>query len=218
MKKETKPKNKKTNSEGTSLRFYFMLFSSVTLLLALGFSAGITALIQWLTQMRIPSEVWMLLLSLSIGTLLTLVTAHYIIRPITRLNRAMSRVAKGDFTVHLNENVRMGEISSAYRNFNTMVRALGTIETLQKDFTSNVSHEFKTPISAIEGYATLLQDPTQPEAVRQEYIGKILFNSARLSSLVGNVLLLSRLENQGVPAEQTTYRLDEQLREAVLLL
>ena len=69
------------------------------------------------------------------------------------------------------------------------------------DFVSNVSHEFKTPINAIEGYTMLLQG----EELSQEqegYVEKILFNTKRLSGLVGNILLLSKLENQNIPMKK----------------
>ena len=105
----------------------------------------------------------------------------------------------------------------SYDNFNTMVKALGTIETLQSDFVSNVSHEFKTPINAIEGYAMLLQDTEDP-GQQKEYVDKILTSTHRLGDLVNSILFLSRLDNQSVPAEVTSYRLDEQLRQALLLL
>ena len=65
------------------------------------------------------------------------------------------------------------------------------------DFVSNVSHEFKTPINAIEGYTMLLQGEELSQE-QEEYVEKILFNTQRLSGLVGNILLLSKLENQNL--------------------
>ena len=99
-----------------------------------------------------------------------------------------------------------------------MVQELGTIETLRSDFIANVSHEFKTPLNAIEGYATLLQDRSLTEDEEQEYVEKILFNTNRLSDLAGNILLLSKVENQNIPGEVKTYKLDEQIRQTLVLL
>ena len=96
--------------------------------------------------------------------------------------------------------------------------ALGTTETLQTDFISSVSHEFKTPINAIEGYAALLQDHQQSQAEQEVYIEKILFNTRRLSTLTGNILLLSKLNNQSIRPQKTRFRLDEQVRQAILAL
>ena len=91
---------------------------------------------------------------------------------------------------------------------------------------ANVSHEFKTPIAAIEGYAMLLQNHSRalrknrslsPEK-QEHYIEKILDNSRRLSSLSGNILMLSKLENQEMILDKTEYRLDEQIRKCILML
>ena len=74
------------------------------------------------------------------------------------------------------------------------------------DFVSDVSHEFKTPINAIEGYTMLLQgEELSPD--QEEYVEKILLNTQRLSGLVGNILLLSKLENQNIPMKKTEFRL-----------
>jgi signal transduction histidine kinase len=105
-----------------------------------------------------------------------------------------------------------------YTGFNLMAHELSSTEILQTDFVSNVSHEFKTPINAIEGYSTLLQGSENLDDEQKEYIEKILFNTQRLSSLVGSILLLSKLENQQIPTNQTEYRLDEQIRQSVVAL
>ena len=91
-----------------------------------------------------------------------------------------------------------------------------SIETLRSDFVVNVSHEFKTPIAAIEGYATLLQnEKLSPERYRH-YVEKILDNSQKLSHLSSSILMLSKLENQETVPQYKEYRLDEQLRKSIL--
>ncbi len=99
-----------------------------------------------------------------------------------------------------------------------MTTELGATEVLQTDFVSNVSHEFKTPISAIEGYATLLQGSPEASQEQLEYIDKILFNTKRLSNLVGNILLLSKVDNQVIQSKNVKYRLDEQIRQSIISL
>jgi len=139
--------------------------------------------------------------------------------PINKLGDAMNRVAEGDFSVSLEEKNSSPEITNIYDKFNLMVKELNATEVLQTDFVSNVSHEFKTPINAIEGYATLLQDGEGLSPDEQEqYVDKILFNTQRLSSLVGNILLLSRIDNQAIPHKGAPFRLDEQIRQAIVLL
>ena len=144
--------------------------------------------------------------------------SRFFLRPVTRMGRAMERVAAGDFTVRLDNPGALGEMRDSYAHFNTMTRALAATETLQSDFISNVSHEFKTPINAIEGYAMLMQDAGNDPALQREYADKILLSTRRLSELVNNILLLSKVDNQTMPLEKHPYRLDEQLRRAILLL
>lgn len=105
-----------------------------------------------------------------------------------------------------------------YAGFNLMTKELRATEILQTDFVSNVSHEFKTPINAIEGYATLLQNYEKLDTDQRQYVDKILFNTKRLSSLAGNILLLSRIDNQAIQTKQTTFRLDEQIRQSIVML
>ena len=102
--------------------------------------------------------------------------------------------------------------------FNNMVGELSTVETLRNDFISNVSHEFKTPLAAIEGYASLLQDPSLSNEQKSEYVEKILVSSKRLSALVGNILTLSKLDNETMPLARERYRIDEQVRICILAL
>lgn len=218
MKTQFKMKKPDTEVRSDNLQLYFILCIFLILGLSIGAAALITMLIEWLTKTRftLPTIVWMLLLSIAMGLVLSLIFSRMFVRPITRLSRAMQQVAQGDFSVRLDHAGHFGEMRQSYENFNTMTKALGTIETLQSDFVSNVSHEFKTPLSAIEGYAMLLQDAEDP-AQQREYVDRILMSTHRLGDLVNSILLLSKIENQSIPAEPVAYRLDEQLRQALLL-
>lgn len=130
----------------------------------------------------------------------------------------MEKVADGDFTIHLETKSSSKEIREIYSGFNLMTHELRATEVLQTDFVSNVSHEFKTPINAIEGYTTLLQGCEGLGEEEQQYVEKILYNTKRLSDLVGNILLLSKIENQSIETNQSRYRLDEQIRQSIVIL
>ena len=78
--------------------------------------------------------------------------------PIRKLGKLMNEVARGNYNVQVTETSRFGDIEDIYQNFNLMTRELASTEILKTDFISNVSHEIKTPINAIEGYAMLLQN------------------------------------------------------------
>lgn len=158
-----------------------------------------------------------LMCALLAGTV-TAVMSKRILSPVVKLSTALSTVAKGDFTVRLEGDSAIKEIRQSFNNFNAMARKLAATETLQRDFVTNVSHEFKTPINAIEGYATLLQSDEELSPDQEENIEKILLNTRRLSELVGNILLLSKIENLAMPVKRERYRLDEEVRQAIVAL
>ena len=167
---------------------------------------------------EVPLALELICVCLLIGILVTSQLSKFFFNPIKKLRGAMDKVAEGDFSVRLEEKSSSKEIMEIYTGFNLMAHELSSTEILQTDFVSNVSHEFKTPINAIEGYSTLLQDSDNLDDDQREYIDKILFNTQRLSSLVGSILLLSKLENQQIPSHQVEYRLDEQVRQSIVAL
>lgn len=155
---------------------------------------------------------------IAIGTAFSLFVGKRFLAPVVQLSEATQKIAKGDFSVTLDENVRSEETRTMAHNFNAMTKELTQTEMFRNDFIENVSHEFKTPLSAIEGYVTLLQRRDLSEDKRKEYTERILQSTKRLSALTGNILLLSRLENQEIEVKKEIYSLDEQLRETILLL
>lgn len=165
-----------------------------------------------------PATAWLMIFCVILGIVFGRLASSLILSPVTKLSRAMKKVAKRDFSVRLQTKSLITEVQDTFNNFNLMTSELGTVEELQTNFVSSVSHEFKTPINAIEGYAMLLQEKNIPPEEQSEYVEKILFNTKRLSELVGNILLLSKLENQAIPAKKEEFRLDEQIRRALLLL
>ena len=206
---------------------WFGMRIRVTLIVAgvLAVSVGVATLVYELleayfrTGSMVFAMVVLMITSIVVGIILAGWIARMFYMPLKKLIDAMEKIADGDFSVRLEEKAKAKEILEIYTGFNMMAHELQATETLQSDFVSNVSHEFKTPINAIEGYATLLQgvqDEADPEQCR--YVEKILFNTQRLSRLVGNILLLSRVDNQTIQAKTSRFRLDEQIRQSVVLL
>lgn len=165
-----------------------------------------------------PAVILMLLFSTVLGYSINFILSRAFFHPITRLGESMQKVAKGDFSPRLNTNSMIWEVQELYTNFNIMAQELNSTEIIQTDFVSNVSHEFKTPINAIQGYATLLQNENNSPEDQAQYIRKILLNTRRLSDLVGNILLLSKLDNSSLEKNTNVFRLDEQIRLAIVLL
>ena len=99
-----------------------------------------------------------------------------------------------------------------------MAEDLENTEMLRSDFINNFSHEFKTPIVSISGFAKLLKHGDLTEEQKAEYIGIIAEESSRLASMATNVLNLTKVENQTILTGQTTFNLSEQIRGCILLL
>ena len=158
-----------------------------------------------------------ILLSLTIGIVISLFLGKKFITPISDLKSATEKVAKGDFDVIV-EDVPESEVGELIENFNTMVKELQKNEILKNDFISNVSHEFKTPLSTIQGYATLLQDSSLNEDDKQKYTQIIIESTAKLTDLVNNILKISKIDNSKITIEKNVYQLDEQIRESILSL
>ena len=202
-----------------SLRRRLTLLVTAEIIVCILAAYGLDALLRSVTSpdWDIPLLVELLAMSLLVGLLVTSLMGRWFFKPIKKLGAAMEQVADGDFSVRLDTASSSKEIREVYSGFNLMAHELSATEILQTDFVSNVSHEFKTPISAIEGYSMLLQSE-ELSGEQQQYVDKILFNTRRLSPLVGSILLLSKLENQSIPTNQTLYRLDEQIRQSIVAL
>lgn len=157
-----------------------------------------------------------LLLTLLIGLIAAMIGGYRLLVPVRMLDEATRKVAAGDFTVRIPAPKRMDEIGSLIESFNTMTRELGSVEMLRSNFVSDISHEFKTPLTAIEGYAKLLEGDCSPEE-RREYVGTITDETRRLSVLVANILMINRLDKGNIPSERHPVRIDEQIRHALAL-
>lgn len=153
----------------------------------------------------------------AIFVLFALLSAQISARPVSMLTGATRQLAEGDFSVRLPED-RPGEMGELMRSFNTMAAKLSRTAYLQKDFISSISHEFKTPIASIKGYARLLQMSGLPEDERTEYVNMIAEESDRLSRMSQTLLRLASLEEQLVPATVSAFRLDEQVRQVIVQL
>ncbi|MCL2514204.1 MAG: HAMP domain-containing histidine kinase [Oscillospiraceae bacterium] len=140
-------------------------------------------------------------------------------RPVKRILEATRQLTKGDFTVRIkpiNRTDRMNEFDAIIEDFNKMAEELGGMETLRADFVANVSHEIKTPLAIIQNYAAALQKTDISPEQRDEYTGTIITASEKLSTLITNILKLSKLENQKIVPKPEEYDLCAQLAECAL--
>lgn len=197
-------------------------------------SALLTLLVHILTRMAFghlpfvrallsnPYSFILIILAISslIGTVLASAFGVYYLRPLKQLIRGTKEVKKGNFKVQLEIGAEKpeNEMDLLMESFNEMVRELDGIELFRNDFINNFSHEFKTPIVSIRGFARQLQREDLTPEERMEYATIIAEESDRLAKLSTSVLELSKLENQQIPGERHEFYLDEQLRQCILLL
>ena len=140
-------------------------------------------------------------------------------RPMKELARAAGQVAQGDFSVYIppiHTADRYDYLDRMILDFNQMVAELGSLETMRTDFIANVSHEFKTPLAAIQNYAQLLEQPCLSPKEQRACTAAILGSTRRLSALVTNILKLNKLESQQLKPQPVPYDLCRQLSDCAL--
>lgn len=148
------------------------------------------------------------------GSIVFLIVADIIVKPISRLTKVTDELAKGNYKVRVNYEGK-DEISSLYASFNQMAVRLAKQETIRQQFISDVSHEFQTPLTAISGFATILKNENLTDEQRQKYADIILFNSNRLSHLSKNMLQLTLLDGEDTALDKTEFPLIEQLNRVI---
>lgn len=139
------------------------------------------------------------------------------VKEIVTLSQAIRRVARGDYKSRIVIE-KQRNITSIYEDFNKMCDELESVKILRNDFINNYSHEFKTPIASINGFAELLLEKDLSQEEQREYLRIIADESSRLSKLATNTTLLSRLSAQQIVTDMETYDLGAQLRECSIIL
>lgn len=213
-------KSARSLRQGFNLNFRLILIVTLEIIFSIFLAIGVDKLCQWFFSdfWNVPLWIDLLIISLFVGIFATSALMRWFINPIKEVGGAMEKISDGDFSVRLETKSNSKEIQEIFSGFNMMAQELQSTEILKSDFVSTVSHEFKTPISAIEGYSTLLQNDDDLNSEQKEYVDKIIFNTKRLSSLTGNILLLSKIENQSIVSNKTQFDLDEQIRKSLLTL
>lgn len=148
------------------------------------------------------------------GSVVFLAIADIIVKPITKLTNATKELSQGNYSVRVNYTGD-DEISRLNQGFNQMAQQLAKQEETRQKFISDISHEFQTPLTAIQGFANILKEEDLPKAQREKYADIILFHSKRLSTLSKNMLQLTLLENEEVRLEITNYSVVNQIARVI---
>lgn len=212
-----KKKDERITVKHTQFKFYCLLF-----IITFAICGAFGAIFYTIPRGGFTEAIYMILalvtfIAIVCGILVGLIALAYkktVLKPVEIISGAAKKVAEGDFSVRispLRKDGKKDEFELLFDDFNTMVSELAGTEILKKDFVSNVSHELKTPLAAIQNLSAILQSDGLSESERKEYAAKIHEATERLSSLVMNILQLSRLENQKIVANKKDYNLSEQL-------
>ena len=205
--------------------FSWRMFVLILLVLGLLSAANV-----YIVEVFLKMEVFSVLASMGVGTywvamaVVAAVIIHQVScakydKPMRRLSRAMRAVAQGDFTVSVrpvHKKNKFDYMDLMFEDFNRMVQELSSIETMKDDFIANVSHEIKTPLAVIRGYASALQRGNLSEEEQREYAATIASASESLSVLISNILRLNKLENQEIVPNAAPYDLTRQLSDCAL--
>lgn len=162
-----------------------------------------------------------------IGIILNIMSSIEIASPIKKLTLYTKQISKGDFSFKIKNidnksflaNIRVPkEIQLLYTSFEKMSTDLENMLKSQKDFISNISHEYQTPLTSINGFSIALQQKEMTKEQQIQYLQIIEHESARLSQLSKNVLKLSSLQNNTQILEKKQFNLAEQIRLAIISL
>lgn len=160
--------------------------------------------------------------SILIGALLAFIAANAFLKPLSELVKATKRVTNGDFSVRLEPDRwtrhTVKELKELIIDFNEMTEELQNTELFRNDFISSFSHEFKTPLVSIRGFARELYEGNLTQEQQKEFSRIILEETEFLSVLSQNTLLMTNLENCDIITNKTHFSLDEQLRNCMLTL
>ena len=149
-------------------------------------------------------------------TIINYMNAKWFAKQATDLADGLSQAASGDYHAKL-DPTKSSMFAVAYDNFNKLEEELKKANTLQDEFVNNYSHEFKTPINSIKGFAELLVDDDLFEEDKKRYLKIIVEESKKLTALAENSILMTKLNSQTIVPNKKEYLLDEQIRRCVIL-
>lgn len=150
---------------------------------------------------------------LSLALVMSLMISKKIAEPLDEMTAAAHRYAHGDFSVRVREDKGTDELAALTSSFNAMADSLERSEELRNEFIANVSHELKTPMTTIAGFADGILDGTIPKDQEDKYLATIADETRRLSRLVRHMLSLSRMKSEGT---DMTRRRDFDLNELII--
>lgn len=149
---------------------------------------------------------------LFIAAFIVLVLFTYVVYiPIRKIAKAADAYAEGNFDTKINIHSN-DEIGYLAASLNYMANELNTLEDDQKKFVSNVSHDFRSPLTSIKGYVEAMLDGTIPVEMQDKYLNIILFETERLNKLTKSLLELNKFGSHGTMLDITDFDINYTIR------
>ena len=136
----------------------------------------------------------------------------YLCRPLRRIDRSAQAFARGDFANRI-ELHRNDEIGNLANTLDYMAEQMDQMEDEQRKFISNVSHDFRSPLTSIRGYAQAMLDGTIPPEFQEKYLKVILFETERLTKLTQSLLDLNKFGRQGLSLTIGSFDINDMIRQ-----
>ena len=174
-----------------------------------------TALSVW--QTIVPIFFFISLVVLCLALVFSYASSKYFAKPLRDMADAARRFGRGELSVRVETTETSDEVSELAEAFNAMADSLEKSEMKRREFIANVSHELKTPMTTISGFADGILDGTIPPESEKKYLQIISSETKRLARLVRSMLELSRLQSKDRSALlQKSFDISEQLRRTLI--
>ena len=179
------------------------------------------------TEANNLTEMWRAFLGIFAMTAITVILIAFVAssvaamrqtKPIKEMAVAARRFAGGNFDIRVNTAGRDDEIGELADAFNAMADSLQQTEQQRREFIANISHELKTPMTSITGYAEGILDGTIPRDQEEHYLRIISDESRRLNRLVRRMLEVSRIQSVDMLKEKAPFDICESMRRALISL
>ncbi|HHY2674354.1 sensor histidine kinase [Bacillus toyonensis] len=145
------------------------------------------------------------------------IAAGYIVRPIRKFTKATQKIASGEYEIELDVK-RKDEIGTLSTSFQKMTKSIKELDEMRQEFVSNVSHEFQSPLSSIQGFSKTLQTEKMSEEERNHYLQIIEGESKRMSSLCKQLLTLASLDKEEKVLQIKEFNLQKQIKDVIFML
>lgn len=204
-------------NKSNSFSFLIVIYSAFLALVVAPLFGGAVALS--VSAGRRPYIIgWLMMILLFIlSFIVNYLVLTYLFTYVNKLTKSIKQVANGDFTIRLKSN-KLNPLNSTFSDFNQMVAELDSTKVMKEDFISQFSHEFKTPITSINGFANLLLTKNLDQEKQVEYLHIIAEESKRLTQLSKQIMNLTNLENKKIITNQRIVKIDEELRKSIISL